>query len=266
MSNPITRGETEHTAGEWVLVPAHPMPEMLGAFWRVKNTGTTEIGGAYKDSSDVAAYKALIASAPTALAGGGGDQKGETPAGSDHSASPSPSVSALTGECSSRGEVNFEELDRLFAQMPQGPWQDMRSTGGHEIRQIDTDPANKHHWPFRLCQSIAGQRAACDDAVFAFIAGVLNAWPTISAANSDEAFINRTLAMPEDELRKRFMIDGKCPEQAAEIAKQSFRIAELKAALTQISSQYVVNRHDMTDAEALDAIKKIADRALAGGR
>lgn len=48
----------------WVLVPAHPMPEMLGAFWRTKNTGTTEIGGAHQDSSDVAAYQAMVAAAP----------------------------------------------------------------------------------------------------------------------------------------------------------------------------------------------------------
>lgn len=48
----------------WVLVPARPVPEMLGAFWRTKNTGTTEIGGEHQDSSDVAAYRAMIAAAP----------------------------------------------------------------------------------------------------------------------------------------------------------------------------------------------------------
>lgn len=49
---------------DWVLVPREPLPEMLGAFWRTKNTGTTEIGGKYQDSSDVAAYRAMIAAAP----------------------------------------------------------------------------------------------------------------------------------------------------------------------------------------------------------
>ncbi len=61
--------ETVKTTGSdldaWVLVPAHPLPEMLAAFWRTKNTGTTEIGGEHQDSSDVAAYRAMIAAAPT---------------------------------------------------------------------------------------------------------------------------------------------------------------------------------------------------------
>lgn len=159
--------------------------------------------------------------------------------------------------------VDWDELNRLFAQIPEGPWYDSKSTGGHEVRQIDTDPTNKHHWPFRLCQSISGQRAGCDDAVFAFIAGVLNAWPQIAAAVSEEAEIQRILEMPEDELRKRSLANGRCPDQDATISRWVFEAASLRVALTQISSQYVENRHDMTDAEALAAIKGIADRAIA---
>ncbi|QGY02348.1 hypothetical protein MMSR116_11030 [Methylobacterium mesophilicum SR1.6/6] len=78
MAEPVNQN-TERTDGEtgltqvaqvpagprgYVLVPCHPLPEMLGAFWRTKNTGTTEIGGEHQDSSDVAAYRAMLAAAP----------------------------------------------------------------------------------------------------------------------------------------------------------------------------------------------------------
>lgn len=202
----------------------------------------------------------LVASSQIQTDGDG--RTSASPLGSGWSSSTEPKVSALTGDHPSRGQVDYDELNRLYALMPEGPWQDMRSTGGHEIRQIDTDPTNKHHWPFRLCQSIAGQRAACDDAVFAFIAGVLNAWPAIAAANFDDAYIDRVMAMPEDELRKRFLVDGQSPEQAETISRQAFDIAVLKVALTQIHSQYIINRGDMTNAEALGAIEKIAAKAL----
>lgn len=65
MGNKLTDAANEgRTVGGHMLVPAHPTPEMLGAFWRTKNTGTTEIGGAHQDSSDVAAYQAMVAAAP----------------------------------------------------------------------------------------------------------------------------------------------------------------------------------------------------------
>jgi hypothetical protein len=48
----------------WVLVPAEPMPEMVAAWWRVKNTGSTEPGETGEDRSDCAAYRAMIAAAP----------------------------------------------------------------------------------------------------------------------------------------------------------------------------------------------------------
>jgi hypothetical protein len=82
--------------------------------------------------------------------------------------------------------LDIDELNRLFALIPAGPYHPIRSGDGYEVRQIDTDPTNKHHWSFRLCQSIAGQKAGCDDAVFAFIAGVLNAWPYLAAPHSGE--------------------------------------------------------------------------------
>lgn len=51
-------------AGDWVTVPRRPFPEMLGAFWRIKNTGSTEPGEFGDDRSDVAAYRAMIEAAP----------------------------------------------------------------------------------------------------------------------------------------------------------------------------------------------------------
>lgn len=85
--------------------------------------------------------------------------------------------------------VDFEGLNRLFAQIPEGPYHALRSGGGHgfsmwEVRQIDTNPTDQHHWPFRLCESIRGQVAYCDEATFNFIAGVLNVWPQIAALAS----------------------------------------------------------------------------------
>lgn len=83
MAEPVKTARPDLDA--WVLVPAHPLPEMLGAFWRTKNTGTTEIGGEHQDSSDVAAYRAMVAAAPPGpwrpqLAGAdrlGRDRKGD---------------------------------------------------------------------------------------------------------------------------------------------------------------------------------------------
>jgi hypothetical protein len=109
------------------------------------------------------------------------------PSTSDHIGDPM----ADTGRAPSpAGGVDVEGLSRWFALIPPGPYDALhRGTGeplggSWEVRQQDTDPANKHHWPFRLCESIAGQHAGCDEAVFSFIAGVLNAWPEIEAALS----------------------------------------------------------------------------------
>lgn len=76
-------------------------------------------------------------------------------------------------------EVDLDWLDELFARLPAGPWTPIQSTEGWEVRQVDTDPGNKHHWPTRLCQNISGQRAAFDDDAVNFIAAILNVWPTI---------------------------------------------------------------------------------------
>lgn len=46
------------------LVPVEPMPEMLAAFWRQKNTGSQEPGETGHDRSDYAAYRAMLAAAP----------------------------------------------------------------------------------------------------------------------------------------------------------------------------------------------------------
>lgn len=75
--------------------------------------------------------------------------------------------------------VDLDGLQRLFERIPPGPYDALHRQDGWEVRQIDTDPRDKHHWPYRLCERIAGQAAECDDAVFPFIAGVINAWPTL---------------------------------------------------------------------------------------
>lgn len=48
----------------YAVVPREPTPEMVGAFWRVKNTGSTEPGETGDDRSDYAAYRAMIAASP----------------------------------------------------------------------------------------------------------------------------------------------------------------------------------------------------------
>lgn len=78
--------------------------------------------------------------------------------------------------------IDFSELDALFSQIPGGPYHTIHSDSGWEVRQIDVDPTNRQHWPFRLCQSVSGQMAVCDGATFEFIAAILNIWPTFRAA------------------------------------------------------------------------------------
>lgn len=64
----LTRAESLLSSvpdGGWKLVPVEPTPEMLGAFWRQKNTGTQELRrGADKDFSDYAAYRAMLSASP----------------------------------------------------------------------------------------------------------------------------------------------------------------------------------------------------------
>jgi hypothetical protein len=77
----MARADAAGGADGFVRVPARPTPEMLGAFWRTKNTGTMEIGGEHQDSSDVAAYRAMIEAAPPPPAQQGSSsplRKGET--------------------------------------------------------------------------------------------------------------------------------------------------------------------------------------------
>lgn len=64
------KGEAEG----WVLVPREPMPEMLGAFWRVKIGHQFHDEPEPTDRSDYAAYRAMLAAAPeppTMLSAGG---------------------------------------------------------------------------------------------------------------------------------------------------------------------------------------------------
>ena len=54
------------TPAEGVVVPLEPMPEMLAAFWRQKNTGSQVPGETGDDRSDYAAYRAMLAARPAA--------------------------------------------------------------------------------------------------------------------------------------------------------------------------------------------------------
>ena len=51
----------------WQVVPKEALPEMVGAFWRVKNGARFEQEGPV-DTSDYAAYRALRAASPNPLA------------------------------------------------------------------------------------------------------------------------------------------------------------------------------------------------------
>jgi len=56
-----------------------------------------------------------------------------------------------------------------------GPWVPIHNADQHgmirsEVRQQDDDPTNKHHWPFRVAQTVAGQFANADRANFDYLA------------------------------------------------------------------------------------------------
>ena len=53
--------ELREARAGWVLVPREPLPEMLGAFWRVKNGHHFHDEPPPTDTSDFAAYRAMIA-------------------------------------------------------------------------------------------------------------------------------------------------------------------------------------------------------------
>ena len=55
--------------GKWKLVPMEPTLNMVGAFWRQKNTGTQEPCSCGNETSDYDAYRAMIAAAPEFLSG-----------------------------------------------------------------------------------------------------------------------------------------------------------------------------------------------------
>lgn len=54
-------------SGEWVMVPREPMPEMISAWYRVKNGHHFHDEPAPTDTSDYAAYRAMIAASPPPL-------------------------------------------------------------------------------------------------------------------------------------------------------------------------------------------------------
>lgn len=57
-------GDAGAVAG-FKLVPIEPLPEMLGAFWRVKNGHHYHDEPAPTDRSDYAAYRAMLSASPT---------------------------------------------------------------------------------------------------------------------------------------------------------------------------------------------------------
>lgn len=156
-------------SGDYVLVPREPTETMWDAWnaefnrWRGMGRGDNECWWM--------AYGAMLSAAP--VEGGGGEDFG---AFRDHAHAASVKLEG----------VDLAEIDRLFAEIPDGPYDALHRQDGWEVRQVDTDPGDKHHWPFRLCESIAGQTAACDEAAFGFIAAILNTWPTIREALSSQ--------------------------------------------------------------------------------
>ncbi len=48
----------------WVLVPREPRPEMIAAFWRIKNRGSLDVEATGEDRSDYAAYRAMLSASP----------------------------------------------------------------------------------------------------------------------------------------------------------------------------------------------------------
>lgn len=62
----MTTMPADPTPAEGVVVPLEPMPEMLAAFWRQKNTGSQVPGETGDDRSDYAAYRAMLAARPAA--------------------------------------------------------------------------------------------------------------------------------------------------------------------------------------------------------
>ena len=62
----MTTMPSNPTPAEGVVVPLEPMPEMLAAFWRQKNTGSQVPGETGDDRSDYAAYRAMLAARPAA--------------------------------------------------------------------------------------------------------------------------------------------------------------------------------------------------------
>lgn len=62
-----TKGDVSQP--EYVLVPKEPTPEMLGAFYRVKNGHHFHDEPPPTDRSDYAAYRAMIAAAPPTPSG-----------------------------------------------------------------------------------------------------------------------------------------------------------------------------------------------------
>lgn len=63
----ITAYLTALATDGWKLVPVEPLPEMLGAWYGVKNGHHFHDEPPPTDKSDYAAYRAMLAAAPSAL-------------------------------------------------------------------------------------------------------------------------------------------------------------------------------------------------------
>ena len=79
-----------------------------------------------------------------------------------------------------------------------------------------------------------------------------------AAGAADDAKIESILAMPEDELRKRYLANGECPDQAATIGRLCFDVASLRAKNAALQEEA---RSWRAEAERLETEKKAAAAA-----
>lgn len=181
---------------EWVLFKHHAPPELLERARRVLAVPTTAATPPAADvTGEAGEIERLKKVAVTFFRWWWNQPGNNTDDGFDQwAAGPgAPLIAPATRPVASGdgggedGAVNLADLNRMFANIPAGPYSADARGGGWEVRAIDTDPANKHHWPYRLCASIPGQKAGCDPDVFGFIAGVINAWPQIAVTRPPAA-------------------------------------------------------------------------------
>jgi hypothetical protein len=84
------RAEAQGVPKGWRLVPVEPCVEMLSAFWRVKNGHHFHDEPPPEDTSDYAAYRAMLSAAPLADGGGTPSTLGGSEASTGTTQDPQP--------------------------------------------------------------------------------------------------------------------------------------------------------------------------------